>query len=185
MLREITWPPFYRRPTPFDVPERCLSLRVICTGPKCSYRWAPVTDISHSGRCSASISRISGPTSMSANCSLLRACRSQPLTAAAATIRTLGLLHVVQTTGSESTLQGMVAWKGRLSSCLMTWRCSDMKLYYKRWTHRAVCPFRYLKLSRQVKAEWSMHTWNSCTYIYLRKCSRVFTIASNSQRVTQ
>jgi hypothetical protein len=43
----------------------------------------------HSGHCPASSSRISGPTSLSANCSLLRACWSQPLAAAGATLRAL------------------------------------------------------------------------------------------------
>ena len=43
----------------------------------------------YSGRCPGSISRIIGPKSLSAKCSLLRACRSQTLAAAAATIPTL------------------------------------------------------------------------------------------------
>ena len=48
-----------------------------------------------------------------------------------------------------------------------------------------VCHCKFLKLSSQVRVEWSVGSWNSGPYKYLWMCSSVFTMASNSQWVTQ
>jgi hypothetical protein len=74
-------------------------------------------DIPHPERCPASIFCISGPTSLSANCSFLRDCPSQPLAAAATTVHNLEPSARLPI-GSGSTLRGTVAWKWRLSLCV-------------------------------------------------------------------
>ena len=52
--------------------------------------------------------------------------------------------------------------------CLMPWRCSDVKLYScRRWTHSAVCPSRFRKLSSQVKAEMSVRKSNLSIKIFV------------------
>ena len=146
-VRGYDGPSFIRRPTPIDAPGRRISRRAIYTWPNSSYRLASVTDIPLYGRCPVSFSHISGPTPMSANCSLLTASQSHPLTAGAKTISLLGPLAPCLT-----------YWQWRHSSkhgdlerastfvCLIIWWCSDMKLYScKRWTHRFVCPSRIPK----------------------------------------
>jgi hypothetical protein len=141
----------------------------------------------HSGRCPASTSCSSCPTSPSAKCSFLGAARSQPLAAAAATTCIFG------PSARCSTFRQWKhsSWHGLLDSasalvCFRPWQYSHVKLYScRRCALRAVCPSKFLKLSSQLRAEYSVRRWNSCPYRYLWKCTNVFTVASNFLRVTQ
>jgi hypothetical protein len=47
--------------------------------------------------------------------------------------------------------------------CSRPWRFSEAKMYScSRWTQRAVCPSRFLKVMSLIKAEWSLRRWKSC-----------------------
>ena len=138
----------------------------------------------HSMGCPGFISRISGLTS-SVNWILIRACRSQQLEAAAATIGFPGPAALCQTfrQWKHSSVYDRLEMVSAFV-CSEPWRCSDVKLYSCRcWTHPAVCPSRCLKLISQVKAEL-LRKWNYCSYRYFRKCSVVFTTLDRSHNIS-
>ena len=98
-------------------------------GPIALVAGAPVTDIPHSGHCPASISRISGPTS-SPNCSLLGLV--SPGHKQLQQLLSTPFNHLpIQSFGSRSTPQGMVAWKGCLFvfNALTVFKCEVLLLH--------------------------------------------------------
>ena len=138
---------------------------------------APVIVVPHSRRCPAFTSRSSGPNS--AKVLTISSGRSnyphywsvRPLFKFVA----VGALFCAWSSGHCVCI--------RLFQSLTVFRCKFLLLQTLNPSSRL--PSRFLKFSSQVRAKWSMRRWNYCPYKYLWKCSRVFTMASNSQRVTE
>jgi hypothetical protein len=121
----------FRRQNPRPFPACRLSLAWFSTGPKRSYRPSPVTMSLLSGRCPASTSRISYPTSLPSSCSLLRVWRFHPSAAyhtPVAQPSCHGTTHLCMDSASPLV-------------CLCVRCCSHVKFYsWRRWTHRLSVP---------------------------------------------